>query len=339
MARLRPVALAFTTYPDRLPASADPPPLPAPRAEDLRAALDRLLTVRSELCLEPADRLAEHVESLVPARDALAAARDELDVFEAIYGVPGLVRRGIGRQAAWSDVAAMRQACEDAEVIRAAVVDEPRRGALAILAAWLGTFARAYADERRREGRLWFDDLLVLARDLLRDHPDARTATAARYRCLLVDEFQDTDPLQIELAVLLATSDLDPAARRWSDARIRPGALDAGRRPEAGDLPFPQRRPACRRRGRQRLGLEPVVLVENFRSVPWTLDVVKTVFEEVLTERAGVAGPRTLRRVPTRDVPLSRSWSWSSGTADDEPIVKVREESGGRRRRGPSDRR
>ena len=143
VARLRPVALAFTTYHDRLPVSADPPPLPAPRAEDLRAALDSLLATRGQLCRDAGDLLAEHIESLVPARDALAAARDELDAFDAIRRVPGLVRRSIGRKAAWTDIAAMRRACEDAEAIRAAIVDEPRRGALAVLTARVATFARA----------------------------------------------------------------------------------------------------------------------------------------------------------------------------------------------------
>ena len=44
-----------------------------------------------------------------------------------------------------------------------------------------------------------FDDLIFAARDLLRDHDEVRRALAARFAHVLVDEFQDTDPLQTEI--------------------------------------------------------------------------------------------------------------------------------------------
>jgi len=49
-----------------------------------------------------------------------------------------------------------------------------------------------------------FDDLLLQARILLRDHPEARDEWRARYRHIMVDEFQDTNKLQLELVSLLA---------------------------------------------------------------------------------------------------------------------------------------
>jgi ATP-dependent helicase/nuclease subunit A len=94
-------------------------------------------------------------------------------------------------------------------------------------------FARAaaadYAADRVRAGKLTFQDLLVRATALLRDHPAARAELGERYRWLLVDEFQDTDPVQAEMLLLLAS---DPAAdpdgpRRtlWLRVAPRPGAL------------------------------------------------------------------------------------------------------------------
>ena len=46
-----------------------------------------------------------------------------------------------------------------------------------------------------------FDDLLIEARKLLvgPDREDLRRRLAAQSKLLLVDEFQDTDPLQVEL--------------------------------------------------------------------------------------------------------------------------------------------
>jgi ATP-dependent helicase/nuclease subunit A len=61
----------------------------------------------------------------------------------------------------------------------------------------------AYAERKRLHGVVDFQDLLVLARDLLRDHPEVRASLQDRYCFLLIDELQDTDPVQMELAELL----------------------------------------------------------------------------------------------------------------------------------------
>ena len=78
------------------------------------------------------------------------------------------------------------------------------------------------ADERRVEGRLGFHDLLVHARRLAapRQHRH-RDALRRRYRRLLIDEFQDTDPIQVELAARLAAA-VDGSADL---AHAEPGGL------------------------------------------------------------------------------------------------------------------
>ncbi len=63
--------------------------------------------------------------------------------------------------------------------------------------------ALAYARRKRRAGVVDFDDLLLMARDLLRDRPEVREALQRRYRYLLVDELQDTDPVQMEVVEAL----------------------------------------------------------------------------------------------------------------------------------------
>lgn len=63
--------------------------------------------------------------------------------------------------------------------------------------------ARSYRERKRRDGVLDFHDLLVEARDLLRDWPEVRARLQQRYRYLLIDELQDTDPVQMELVELL----------------------------------------------------------------------------------------------------------------------------------------
>ena len=50
-----------------------------------------------------------------------------------------------------------------------------------------------------------FDDLLVKAVQLLNEHPDVRDKWRSRYSQMLVDEFQDTNRLQLDLVSLLAS--------------------------------------------------------------------------------------------------------------------------------------
>jgi len=71
-------------------------------------------------------------------------------------------------------------------------------------------FARIFAayNQRLRSAQaLDFDDLLLRALDVLRDHPDARAAWSERFRYLHVDEYQDTNRQQYEILRLLSGSD------------------------------------------------------------------------------------------------------------------------------------
>ncbi len=70
-----------------------------------------------------------------------------------------------------------------------------------------------YEARKQKAGALDFLDLLIKARNLVRDNADVRAAFQRRFRFLLVDEFQDTDPLQAELLLLLAANEDGSATR------------------------------------------------------------------------------------------------------------------------------
>jgi ATP-dependent exoDNAse (exonuclease V) beta subunit len=80
-----------------------------------------------------------------------------------------------------------------------------------------------YEQLKIRAAGLDFVDLLLRARDLVRDRADVRRALQRKLSHIFVDEFQDTDPLQAEILVLLAAS--DPAIDRWRDVTPVPGKL------------------------------------------------------------------------------------------------------------------
>ena len=79
-----------------------------------------------------------------------------------------------------------------------------------------------YQAQKRRAGQLDFMDLLLHARELLH-HDAARAELQQVYQRIFVDEFQDTDPLQAEILLLLAAA--DPAGRDWRTAVPEPGKL------------------------------------------------------------------------------------------------------------------
>ena len=79
-----------------------------------------------------------------------------------------------------------------------------------------------YGQLKMNAGRLDFVDLLLTARDLIRDHERVRHDFQQRYTHIVVDEFQDTDPLQAEILLLL-TAD-NPAEHATGTRSPRPPA-------------------------------------------------------------------------------------------------------------------
>ena len=83
-----------------------------------------------------------------------------------------------------------------------------RKEADADLAACLqqelaGATAR-YQSLKQAAGALDFTDLLARARDLIASHADVRAHLQQKFTRIFVDEFQDTDPIQAEILLLLA---------------------------------------------------------------------------------------------------------------------------------------
>ena len=74
------------------------------------------------------------------------------------------------------------------------------------------------------KGLVSFNGLLARARVLLRDHPHVRAELKAQYQAIIVDEFQDTDPVQYEIILFLAEA-AGSEAREWHRVQPAPGKL------------------------------------------------------------------------------------------------------------------
>jgi ATP-dependent exoDNAse (exonuclease V) beta subunit len=93
----------------------------------------------------------------------------------------------------------------------------------ALLHGELQECLRRYAAAKERDGALDYQDLLLRARDLVRDDGVVRRHFQQRFTRIFVDEFQDTDPVQAEFLLLLAAG--DPDVTRWRDVVPVPGKL------------------------------------------------------------------------------------------------------------------
>ena len=97
-----------------------------------------------------------------------------------------------------------------------------------LLQELLDLFAAEYAAGKERESALDFEDLQLYARNLLRDHSEAREREQLRFRTIMVDEFQDTNRLQCEIVDLLRGGPGAPDAFFVGDELAVVGGLDFG---------------------------------------------------------------------------------------------------------------
>jgi len=91
------------------------------------------------------------------------------------------------------------------------------------LRAEMWDLVERYGALKQRAGKLDFVDLLLLARDLVRDNADVRQYLQGRFSHIFIDEFQDTDPLQAEILLLLASD--TPEQSNWLEVAPKPGKL------------------------------------------------------------------------------------------------------------------
>ena len=210
-----------------------------------------------------------------------------------------LRQRG-GRQSDWdNDPSDGQNACKnlkdlllelDTEVAGAVAV--ARTAALMPLLDALRSFVLEYADSRKAQGRAGFQDLLVWARNMLRDNLNARDHFRRRFSHLLIDEAQDTDFIQAEIAMFLAENvpPNTPASARpndWADIAPQEGKLFVVGDPKQSIYRFRRADVRQMRRLQERMGGETLQLVQNFRSQRPVVEWVNTLFAKWMSEDGG----------------------------------------------------
>ena len=278
---------------ERIDRSVGAPDLAAVDATGAAGALADALAHRDD-CLEAGDGLNRKLGELERRSDGLDSG-DGLTRLAAVSALSETAKESIPQGTSYT-----RNWQNGSKVVRDAVKDlvascqellEPvTQAALEHIVALLATETLAAAEQRRAAGRLEFQDLLVRARRLLRDPdrgPEVRRALRDRYRRLLLDESQDTDPIQIELAVLIACADEHVDDTPWHDLAHEGGRLFLVGDPKQSIYRFRRADIATfLRAGRyveEQPGGERLELFTNFRSTAPVIEWVNTVFEQVIT--------------------------------------------------------
>ena len=274
-----------------LPLSPEPPVTGA-AAQLVRELRETADTCRGLLPYAGTDEVGiadmEQIVDYAARLEAAQANETELDR-EILYRAPTL-HTSRGRKDDWDDPAR----CAESKALRkhvkdviAAARDALRSEALVALLPLAEAFVAEFEATRKAEGVADFDDLLEWARDLLERSPEARTYFRRRFRVLLVDEFQDTDPTQADIALCIASD--DEPGDDWLELKPRPGSLTVVGDPKQSIYRF--RRADIAVYDAVRLGplsTGDARLVQNFRSVKGVLNFANEVFDRILVEQEGV---------------------------------------------------
>ncbi len=149
-----------------------------------------------------------------------------------------------------------------------------------------------YNSFRALSGRLNFQDLLMNATGLLRGNPQIRRYFRARFTHLLVDEFQDTDPIQAEVMMYLAAA--DPTETDWRKCTPVPGSLFVVGDPKQSIYRFRRADIVTYSQVKKLIrgsGGSIVPLTANFRTRSELISWHNRVFEETFPEEASPHSP------------------------------------------------
>ncbi len=251
-------------------------------------------------CKDPGDKLLAHLHKIVPEMQAIVDVADPHRKLRLLanrrrQSNGGWGRGSGGKKLGWpidpkeikDDITAVNEAI-------LASLDPITDQVLTQLASLIADETVQAATARRNDGGLEFHDLLVLARNLVRTNPEARASLHERYTHLLLDEFQDTDPIQIELAVLIATDAEQVENESWAELPVAPGRLFFVGDPKQSIYRFRRADIALFLRARDRFAGERGAhqLTRNFRTVDPVVRWVNAMFGHVMAEEVPDAQPR-----------------------------------------------
>ena len=257
-------------------AGPDPDPIDVSRLESLAESWKRLVG----FCDFPDDKLFIHItRNTLPVVTELIELSGSPERIEALLASDeslAVSTTRMGNKNNWPDdegryaIATLRDEHAWVRDYVARWLSENRTAVIGELVSSVAQMVIEQVEVRRRTGKASFHDLLVWARNMLRDDAEALRRFQGQYKRLFVDEFQDTDPLQVEIVELLAGRD--------SEGGFAPGSLFVVGDPKQSIYAFRRADVEMTGRFRESAEIDGAGLTSNFRSRRAILSWVNHVF-------------------------------------------------------------
>jgi ATP-dependent exoDNAse (exonuclease V) beta subunit len=251
------------------------------------------LAKKAELATNPRDYLFMDFADLIAFAQDLngqeqVSGKRDYDALE--HRLPSLKLKGRKGRGAYGPGIAREDLIEERDSLKEALTDfdqKARADLVAHLQNELSELMTRYDALKEKRGRLDFLDLLSRARDLVKGDAEIRRELQASFRHIFVDEFQDTDPLQAEILLLLAADEAGESD--WRRIRPVPGKLFVVADPKQSIYRFRRADVALYQQVKKQLvraGAKALYLTVSFRSVPEIQELVNSAMSEVMKPTA-----------------------------------------------------
>jgi ATP-dependent helicase/nuclease subunit A len=328
--------LRFADYPDveEWPIPDDTLPDLRPATSALRDFVRHMREMAPTLPKDPGNDALIPKYQRIPRRVRLADLNRPADLFSLLeefkpfaekQGViqkmwPGKKEQALAEKALWN---------EFAEKTAAPLVTSWRECRYGVVLRAFAAAREVYDHLRASSGWLNYQDLLLLSARLLRDKPNIRRYFKKRFSHLLVDEFQDTDPVQAEVMLLLSAD--NPEEQDWRKCRPDPGSLFVVGDPKQSIYRFRRADIVTYNQVKHIIsesGGLVATLSANFRTIAplieWINHAFKQEFPDSATAYSPVYVPLAAGRSegPARGVPTVRLLQIAQGLGKAEEVVR-----------------
>ncbi len=289
LSQIRDVAELLHQHRSQLPSQFDNPPEMTGHTllAEIAPAVNELRDLLHD-CTDPTDRGAIQVTKILELFDDYQRVADRPEELDRMLLQPVKISAA-GSKKNWKLGSSDRQkeiCTEIKEKLQTAQV-ALRSDALVGILPLIESFVRDYGEQRRHAGTAEFDDLLIWTRDLLRDQPAVRQYFQQRFDCVLVDEFQDTDPLQVEIVMYLTSGDVDE--KDWRKLQPLPGKLFVVGDPKQSIYRFRRADITIYEWVKTKVLADGLLTIrQNFRSVPDVIGWINDVFAELIQAIDGI---------------------------------------------------
>ncbi len=255
----------------------------------IRGAFERWRKIADENCLDTSDKVYAQLGDISLWVGGLPVSSIS-DLMKALWSPEVPLNKRSGSAKAWGGREGLKAFRDGYDEFMESALSIAGHEVLAGVAASLSDFADKLAAGAREEGILNFAGILYHAARLVRESGEVRDYYRGRFYHFLVDEFQDTDPLQAELIFRLAGE--DGGEVDWREIKLRGGGVFVVGDPKQSIYRFRRADIAIYHGVKKMIEGAPngkvIQITENFRSAPGVINWVNIIFGRLIEERGSI---------------------------------------------------